>query len=117
MAALVRSMTARRDDVPHTGGMRYADGVGRVPAAAISILAAERLADALAHNPHLKVELKLTCDTLPDEPSANVLGDLVGAERPGEVVVIGGHLDCWDKGQGAHDDGAGCVHASRRSGS
>jgi len=111
VAALVRSMTAHRDDVPHTGGMHYADGIGRVPAAAISILGAERLVDALARDPHLKVELKLSCETLPDVPSSNVLGEIVGAERPSEVVVIGGHLDCWDKGQGAHDDGAGCVHA------
>jgi Zn-dependent M28 family amino/carboxypeptidase len=111
VAALVRSMTSRRDDVPHTGGMRYDGGVTQVPAAAISILGAERLADQLRHNPHLKVELKLSCETLPDAPSANVVGELVGSERPSEVIVIGGHLDCWDKGQGAHDDGAGCVHA------
>ena len=79
-------MTARRDDVPHTGGMGYADGVDRVPAAAISILAAERLAEALAHDPHLKVELKLSCETLPDVPSSNVLGEtrrLGAAQRGG----------------------------------
>jgi carboxypeptidase Q len=111
VAALVRSMTARRDDVPHTGGMRYVNGVGQVPAAAISIVGAERLVDALSRDPHLKVELKLSCETLPDAPSANVLGELVGSARPHEIVVIGGHLDCWDKGQGAHDDGAGCVHS------
>ena len=108
---MVRSMTARRDDRPHTGGMRYASGVGQLPAAAISIVGAERLAEAIARDPHVKLELTLTCQTLPDAPSSNVVGEIVGSERPNEVVVIGGHLDCWDKGQGAHDDGAGCVHS------
>jgi hypothetical protein len=110
VAALVRSMTSRRDDEPHTGGMRYAGGVAQVPAAAISIIGAERLAEALATDPHLKLELKLSCHTLPDVPSSNVIGEIRGSELPNEVVLIGGHLDCWDKGQGAHDDGAGIVH-------
>jgi hypothetical protein len=111
VAALVRSMTARRDDVPHTGAMYYRDSAAkRVPSAAVSTIGAEWLSAALKENPNLKLRLKLSCETLADVPSANVVGEVVGSERPNEVVVIGGHLDSWDKGQGAHDDGSGCVH-------
>lgn len=111
VAALVRSMTSRLDDVPHTGSMHYDDHVKKVPSAAVSTLGANRLTEALKSDPHLKVTLSLDCETLPDAPSSNVLGELIGSENPAEIVVIGGHLDSWDKGQGAHDDGAGCVHA------
>jgi Zn-dependent M28 family amino/carboxypeptidase len=111
VAALVRSMTGRRDDVPHTGSMGYAGDVRKVPAAAVSTVGADRLSQALKADPKLSLTLVLSCETLPDAPSSNVLGELVGAEKPGEVIVIGGHLDSWDNGQGAHDDGAGCVHA------
>jgi Zn-dependent M28 family amino/carboxypeptidase len=111
VAALVRSMTGRLDDVPHTGSMGYAGDVPKVPAAAVSTVGANRLSQALKADPKLSLTLVLSCETLPDAPSSNVLGELVGAEKPGEVIVIGGHLDSWDKGQGAHDDGAGCVHA------
>jgi carboxypeptidase Q len=110
VAALVRSMTSRHDDVPHTGGMHYDDKVAKVPAAAVSLVGADRLSTALKHDPGLTLRLRLGCETKPDVPSANVVGEIVGSERPNEVVVIGGHLDSWDKGQGAHDDGAGCVH-------
>ncbi len=111
VAALVRSMTPSVDDFPHTGGMRYDDSVPKVPAAAISTLDAELLSKILAHDNTVNVRLKLTCQTLPDAPSANVLGEIVGAEKPEEIIVIGGHLDSWDKGTGAHDDGAGCVQS------
>ncbi len=111
VAALVRSMTPGLDDFPHTGGMRYADDVPKVPAAAISTLDAELLSKIIAHDKSVQLRLKLTCQTLPDAPSANVLGELRGAEKPEEVIVIGGHLDSWDKGTGAHDDGAGCVQS------
>jgi hypothetical protein len=111
VAALVRSMSTRRDDVPHTGAMYYDGGVVQVPAAAVSVKGADRLHELCAEDPHLKVRLKLSCRTLPDVASANVVGELVGSEKPREVIVIGGHLDSWDKGQGAHDDGAGCIHA------
>jgi Zn-dependent M28 family amino/carboxypeptidase len=111
VAAIVRSMTSRRDDVPHTGSMHYAGGVPQVPAAAVSLIGAEWLSAALKNDPDLKLKLTLSCKTMPDVESANVVGEIVGSEKPSEVVVIGGHLDSWDKGQGAHDDGAGCVHA------
>jgi hypothetical protein len=111
VAALVRSMTTRIDDFPHTGAMRYQEDVAKVPAVALSTLAAERLSALLARTGSARVRLKLDCKTLPDAPSFNVVGEVVGAEKPDEVVVIGGHLDCWDVGQGASDDGAGCVQS------
>ena len=111
VAALVRSMTTRLDDVPHTGGMGYQDGVPKIPAAAISTIDANLLNQILAQEKSVRVRVKLTCQTLPDAPSANVLGEITGAEKPEEIIVVGGHLDSWDKGTGAHDDGAGCVQA------
>jgi len=111
VAALVRSMTTRLDDVPHTGAMHYVDTIPKVPAAAISTLGANMLSDMLKKEPHLKLYMKLTCETLPDVESANVIGEIVGSEYANEVVVVGGHFDSWDKGQGAHDDGAGCMQA------
>ncbi len=109
-AALVRSMTTSIDGHPHTGAMQYDAVVPQVPAAAIATADAEALAAALKQGP-VRVRLVLGCTTLPDVASANVVGELVGSERPGEVVLVGGHLDAWDLGTGAHDDGAGCVHA------
>lgn len=110
VAALVRSMTTAIDGYPHTGAMSYADGVPKVPAAAIATADAERLSAALRDGP-VRVRLTLTCATLGEGPGANVVGELPGSERPDEIVVVGGHLDAWDLGRGAHDDGAGCVHA------
>ena len=111
VAALVRSMTTRLDDFPHTGAMSYVDSVKKIPAAAVSTNDAEKLSAMLKNEKNLQVRLKLSCETLPDMESANVVGDIVGSEHPEEVIVLGGHLDSWDKGQGAHDDGAGCVHS------
>ena len=111
LAVLVRSMTLRLDDHPHTGAMRYDDAVPKIPAAAISTAGAERLASLLRAHPRVELTLELDCRTLPDTLGHNVVGELVGRERPEEIVVVGGHLDAWDIGEGAHDDGAGCVHA------
>lgn len=111
IAALVRSMTLAIDDVPHAGAMSYVDSVKKVPAAAISTTDADMLSKLLAQEKNIKVKMNLTCQKLPDVQSANVVGEITGSEKPGEVVVVGGHLDCWDKGQGAHDDGSGCVQA------
>ncbi len=114
--ALVRSMTPRLDDFPHTGGMGYQDSVRKIPAAAVSTLGANRLSALLKQEPSLKVRLSFSAATLPDVESANVVGELRGTDLPNEVIVIGGHLDSWDKGQGAHDDGAGvaqCIEALR----
>jgi carboxypeptidase Q len=111
VAALVRSITLAHDRVPHTGAMGYRDGVPKVPAAALSTVDADTLSALLRRDPHLKVRLELSCRSLPDAPSANVMGEIIGSEHPEEIIVVGGHIDCWDKGDGAHDDGAGCVQA------
>ncbi len=110
VAAIVRSMTTVIDDEPHTGSMRYSEEVPKVPAAAISTLGAEGLSSLLAKNPGLKLQLVLSCETLENQESHNVVGEIVGSSLPDEIVVLGGHLDAWDVGQGAHDDGSGCVH-------
>lgn len=108
-AVLVRSMTTRFDDVPHTGAMHYDSDVPQIPAAAISTVDANFLSNLLANEKSVKVFLQLDCRTLPDELSYNVVGEIRGSELPGEVVLLGAHLDSWDKGEGAHDDGAGVV--------
>ena len=104
-------MNLRIDDYPHTGVMRYEDGVTQIPAAAISTLGAEELSKALKRYPSLNLSFKLSCRTLPDALSYNVIGEIRGSEFPDEYMVVGGHLDSWDKGEGAHDDGAGVVQS------
>ena len=111
IAAIVRSMTLDTDDVPHTGVMMYQKGVPQIPTAALSILAANRLSEELKSRGAVSVRLTLNCEKLPDALSANVVGEIVGAEKPNEVIVMGGHLDSWDKGTGAHDDGAGIAQS------
>lgn len=108
VAVLVRSVTAHSLRTPHTGAMGYDDKFPKIPAAAITVEDAELL-DRLAAKGPVTVHLHMESQQLPDAPSANVIGELRGRERPDEVVVIGGHLDSWDVGQGAHDDGAGVV--------
>ncbi len=107
--AIGRSMTHARDDLPHTGAMQYEAGVPRVPAVAISTNAAERLAALVAAGTSVRLRLELACRTLEDADSANVVGELQGSELPEEILLLGAHLDAWDVGQGAHDDGAGCA--------
>jgi len=111
VAALVRSMSLAIDNVPHTGAMHYVDGVAEIPSAAVSTAGADKLSALLKSGKKVRLRLTLSCKTLPDNESANVMGEIRGSERPNEVVVIGGHLDSWDKGQGAHDDGAGVAQS------
>ena len=111
VAVLVRSMTLAIDSVPHTGAMGYVDGVKKIPAAAISTRDAGVLSALVARGARPRVTLMLSAKTLPDVVSANVVGEITGETSPRDVIVIGGHLDAWDKGTGANDDGAGCVQA------
>lgn len=111
VAALVRSLTTSIDDFPHTGLMRYASGVPKIPAACISTRDAELLSQTLEKGPELKVYLKLNCQNLSPVISYNVAGQLTGSEKPEEIILVGGHLDSWDLSPGAHDDGACCAHA------
>jgi Zn-dependent M28 family amino/carboxypeptidase len=109
VAALVRSMTTRIDDFPHTGAMRYAEGVTKIPTAAISTAGADLLAALVKRGQPVRLALALDCETRADVTSHNVIGEIRGASLPDEIVLVGGHLDAWDVGQGAHDDGAGVV--------
>lgn len=111
VAVLVRSMTLRLDDFPHTGSLRYDSTFTLIPAAAISTMAAEKLSQVLKEEGKVTVFMKMNCQTLPDAPSYNVIGEIRGSERPGDVILVGGHLDSWDAGHGAHDDGAGCMQS------
>jgi len=108
VAALVRSVTAVSLRTPHTGALRYEPGVRKIPAAAVTIEDADLLA-RLAREGPVKIALSLGARTLPDAPSANVVGELRGRELPDDIVLLGAHIDSWDVGPGASDDGAGCV--------
>lgn len=110
VAVIVRSMASGQDDVPHTGGLVYKDGLPKIPAVAISTNDAGLLGRLLKNGP-VSVYLRTTCQVLADKPSYNVIGEIRGTEKPEQVIVVGGHLDSWDVGEGAHDDGAGCVQS------
>ena len=110
VGALVRSMTHALDTLPHTGALRYNDAVDRIPAAAISTVDATLLSRELQSHPDLEVSLQMNCEAFDDVEQGNVIGEWTGTVLPKEVITIGGHLDSWDIGEGAHDDGAGVVH-------
>jgi Zn-dependent M28 family amino/carboxypeptidase len=93
---------------PHTGALKYEDGVRKIPAAAVSTEDADLLA-RLARRGPVEVEMTLGARMLADAPSANAVGELHGRELPNEIVLLGAHIDSWDVGQGASDDGAGCI--------
>lgn len=109
VAVLVRSLTAHSLNTPHTGTMGYLPDVPKIPAVAVAVEDAELLGRLTASGTPVSVTVRTSGRWMPDAESANVIGELVGREKPEEVVVIGGHLDSWDIGQGAHDDGTGCV--------
>ncbi|MCF6279180.1 MAG: M20/M25/M40 family metallo-hydrolase [Flavobacteriaceae bacterium] len=113
VGTIVRSMTLSIDDYPHTGSMGYgkAKKEDYIPTAAISSKAANLLSENLKKHPKLKFYFKQSCKTLPDAPSFNVIGEITGSEFPDKYVVVGGHLDSWDLGEGAHDDGTGVVQS------
>jgi len=112
VAVLVRSMTTLPDDDhPHTGMLRYEEGVPKIPAAAVSTHGANELSALLKANPKLTVNLQLSAGEHPPISSFNVIGEFTGRDLPQEYVVVGGHLDSWDLATGAHDDGTGVVQA------
>ncbi len=110
IGAVVRSLTLALDDHPHTGATNYNDSFPKIPACAISTLDAEQLSKDLKNGP-VTFYFKQSCRTLEDKLSYNVIGEIKGSEFPNEVIVVGGHLDAWDNGDGSHDDGAGCVQS------
>ncbi|KSA14639.1 Peptidase M28 [Maribacter dokdonensis DSW-8] len=113
LGVIVRSMNLRLDDFPHTGSMTYGDQPEseRIPAAAISTNAAEMLSTSLKLNPEINFYFKQNCKQFKDVESYNVIAEIKGSEKPEEIIVVGGHLDSWDLGDGSHDDGAGCVQS------
>ena len=111
VAAIVRSVTPVSLQSPHTGGLNYDQQQPKIPAAAISIEAAELLQRMHDRGERTMLRLKMEAKFLPDAESANVIAELRGLEKPDEVVLIAGHYDSWDVGQGAHDDGGGCIIA------
>jgi len=114
---LIRSIGTDQNRLPHTGGLSYAKDAPRIPAAAVSVPDADLITRLLRRGGPVRVRFELTCETRPDAPSANVVGEVVGRERPNEIVLLGAHLDSWDLGTGAIDDGAGCgivIEAARQ---
>lgn len=113
VGVLVRSLSLRQDNFPHTGSMTYGNLPlsKRIPSAAISTNDANTLSSMLALNKDIKFYFSQTCKQLNDVQSYNVIGEIKGSQFPNEYIVVGGHLDSWDLGDGAHDDGAGVVQS------
>ena len=111
IASLVRSVGPYSMNTPHTGTSAYEDGVKKIPHAAITLEDAAMMGRMSARGLTIKVSLYMEAKSFGDVLSQNVMGEIVGSEYPDEVIVLGGHIDSWDAGQGAHDDGGGCVAA------
>ena len=112
-AVIVRSMNLRLDNFPHTGATNYGDIPlsSKIPAMAISTIDAEKLSEILKLKPETKLFMKQNCQVYDDVLSYNVVGEITGTENPEKIMIVGGHLDSWDLGDGSHDDGAGCVQS------
>tara|TARA_B100000900_G_C20573668_1_gene714405 strand:- start:123 stop:1502 length:1380 start_codon:yes stop_codon:yes gene_type:complete len=108
-AIIVRSMTQSLDDVPHAGSLRYEAGVKPLPAMAISTKDANLLSKLLKDQDDLRIYMENYAEMLPETQSFNVIGQINGTLLPNEYIAVGGHLDSWDVGEGAHDDGSGCL--------
>lgn len=111
VGVVVRSMSESIDNVPHTGSLNYADSLPKIPAVAVGLRDADRLAALLEGNADLSVSMTTHGQMLPDTPAHNVIGELKGSVFPDQYITVGGHLDSWDPAEGAMDDGAGCVQS------
>jgi carboxypeptidase Q len=109
VAAIIRSLTADYDNVPHTGVTGRVDSIKQIPLVAVGLRDADFLSEALKKDSQLEINMKLSCDTKKDAQSFNVIGEIKGTEKPDEIIVVGAHIDCWDVSSGAQDDGAGCM--------
>lgn len=109
-AVIIRSVSTGADDAPHTGSLRYADSIKPIPAVAIGNNSADRL-EQQCKKGSVRAQLQSECKMMGTKPSFNVIGELTGTRYPEQIVLVGGHLDSWDVGEGAHDDGAGCVQS------
>lgn len=108
-AVVIRSLGLPVDEHPHTGSMHYDDKVERIPAGALATEDADKISEILK-NQKASLVLEMDCRVYPDADSYNVIAEITGSEFPNEIITIGGHLDSWDTGEGAHDDGAGVIH-------
>ncbi|MCF8415950.1 MAG: M20/M25/M40 family metallo-hydrolase [Crocinitomicaceae bacterium] len=108
-AVIIRSLGMPIDDHPHTGSMHYEEDVPKIPAAAVSTKDAEMLSCKIKEGKS-RLVLEMDCRSFPDATSFNVIAEITGKENPNEIITFGGHLDSWDTGEGAHDDGAGVIH-------
>ncbi len=111
VGSLVRSVASSSLYTPHTGTSRYEEGVRQIPHAAITVEDALMMRRMQDRGQPVRVRLHMDAMTMPDSPSRNVVAELRGTTSPGEIVVMGGHIDSWDVGTGAMDDGGGCVAA------
>jgi acetylornithine deacetylase/succinyl-diaminopimelate desuccinylase-like protein len=111
IGVIVRSATLAHDYFPHTGVMRYQEGIEKIPAVAISTNDADLLSSRLKAEPQLNFFFKTTCEQFADVKSYNVIAEIKGSKSPNEVFVVGGHLDSWDTGEGANDDGIGVAQS------
>lgn len=111
VGVFVRSVSHHADKNAHTGSMGYEEGVKKIPSVAISIVDADKLSEMMKKNPSLKGYLNVNSETLEDVNSYNVIAEMKGNVNPEKIITFGGHLDSWDVGEGAHDDGAGVVHS------
>tara|TARA_R110002072_G_scaffold216105_2_gene373462 strand:+ start:378 stop:1763 length:1386 start_codon:yes stop_codon:yes gene_type:complete len=111
LGVIVRSLSSSVNKYPHTGSMTYADAKKKIPAMAISTFDAERLSNHLVQEPGLEFFYKMSCKWGDSTSSYNLIADFKGKEKPKDIIVVGGHIDSWDLGTGAHDDGAGSIHA------
>lgn len=111
IGVIVRSATVAYDGYPHTGVMRYNDSLTKIPAIGISTKESDELSELLKEDKDLEFYFRTTCHQDADVESFNVIGELKGSEFPDEIIVVGGHVDSWDIGEGAHDDGTGIVQS------
>jgi Zn-dependent M28 family amino/carboxypeptidase len=107
--AIIRSLSSAFDDVPHTGGMRYDKDYAKIPAVAIGNTTADEL-ESLLKSQKITAKLNSNCGMKADKLSHSVIGEITG-KKDQNIIVVGGHLDSWDVGEGAHDDGAGIVQS------
>lgn len=111
VASITRSLTVVTHKYPHTGIMHYIDSLPKIPAFAISTTDANILSKLIKTTPSQQVYLQSNCVELPEVASANVIAEIKGSEFPSEIIVVSAHIDAWDNGEGAHDDGGGVVQA------
>tara|TARA_B100000508_G_scaffold85763_1_gene66710 strand:- start:15805 stop:17199 length:1395 start_codon:yes stop_codon:yes gene_type:complete len=112
VGVIIRSLSISEHEHAHTGTMRYEDGVTKIPAAAISTKDATKLEKMITESDEpFRFVMEMDCQKYPDMTSYNVIAEIKGAENPEQIITVGGHLDSWDVGEGAHDDGAGIVHS------